>query len=196
MVTQLVPWGVSCRSVSANPTFASTRRDAVFQSQTVAQSRSVPSRCRPAQDRPRSLGGVSLPPGPAQELEGQLRLLRPASAVHETAVADGGTHALRLDREQSERDPVTDRIASSKSVTAGRPSASMRRCGGTRGSRSAHISRWMGASDTRHGLSNSRSVSSTSSGPWSDPPAMRALFHVRTHSPAADGARMCRDPVA
>lgn len=45
------------------------------------------------------------------------------------------------------------------------PNSSMRRGGGTRGSRPPHSSRWMTASATRQGLSSSRSVSSTTSRP-------------------------------
>ena len=43
-MNKVVPWAASTsiRSVSVNPTRASTRREAVFQSQTVAQRRSYP----------------------------------------------------------------------------------------------------------------------------------------------------------
>ena len=44
VVNRVVPWtgSTSFRSVSVNPTFASTRREAVFHSQTVAHRRSHP----------------------------------------------------------------------------------------------------------------------------------------------------------
>ncbi len=57
------------------------------------------------------------------------------------------------------------RIQSSSSATVGCPSVSMRRCGGTRGSRSVHSSRWTTASATCQGLSSRRLVSSTTSLP-------------------------------
>src|SRR4051812_26693625 len=56
------------------------------------------------------------------------------------------------------------RMPASMSARVGRPSASMRRRAGTRGSRSVHSSRWTAASDTRDGRSSRRSVSSTKDG--------------------------------
>ena len=72
MVTRLVPWIASSRSVSVNPTFSKTRREAVFQSQTVAHSRSYPDDL--AQSSPAHEASVALMPRRVSELgdEGML----------------------------------------------------------------------------------------------------------------------------
>ncbi len=90
------------------------------------------------------------------------------------------------------------RIESSSSATVGCPSVSIRRCGGTLGSRSVHSSRWTTASATRQGRSSRRLVSSET--PLSGAPTvMTATFswvnvlsyHGARSGPADSGRSIC-----
>jgi len=117
VVTRLVPWTASTSPwpVSMNPSLPRTRREAVFQSQTAAETRSYPDDRAQVEDRPCGLRRIALTPGPTQHLEGQLGLpVRSPAAVDQPAVSDHLTSGLPLDRQQPGRrrlvgpDPLFD----------------------------------------------------------------------------------------
>ena len=97
----------------------------------------VSRRSRPVQNRQRGLGGVSLTPNSAKQLERQFRFpIRSSFAIDQPAVADDVTIGLPLDRQQPDRRWLVTTDPIFKIYNRGCPSASIRRCGGTRGSRS------------------------------------------------------------